>query len=100
MSTVATKKVYYKGNKEKAFALANERAKRQLEHYETSKKFADTEEAYDNLREQINDLFYMVKSKDKNNYLDLLFEIAHIEEAVEVFNIKLNEEYDEMDSED
>jgi hypothetical protein len=100
MTKLATKHVYYRGTKEKAFALQNERSKRLLEHYETSKLFDDTEEAYDNLREKIDSLYHMVKSKNKDNYLDLIFEIAHIEEAVEVFHIKLNEEYDEMNSED
>lgn len=100
MTKVSTKKAYYSGTKEQAFASANERAKRQLEHYETSKEFADTEEAYDNLREKIDSLYHMVKSKNRDNYLDLIFEIAYIEEAVEVFHIKLNEEYDEMNSED
>jgi len=100
MTKLATKHVYYRGTKEKAFALQNERSKRLLEHYETSKSFADTEEAYDNLREKVNELYYNVKSKNANNYLDLIFEIAYLEEALEVFHIKLNEEYDEMNNED
>ena len=100
MTKLATKHVYFNGTKETAFASANERAKRQLEYYETSKLFDDTEDAYDDLRQKIDSLYHMVKSKNKDNYLDLLFEIAHIEEAVEVFHIKLNEEYDEMNNED
>jgi hypothetical protein len=84
----------------KKVARFDERAKRQLEHYEASKLFNDTEEAYDDLREKINNLYHSVKSKNHNNYLDLIFEIAYLEEALEVFSIKLNEEYDEMNDED
>lgn len=84
----------------KKVARFDERAKRQLEHYETSKEYEDTEEAYDVLFEKIASLSHMVRSKNKDNYLDLIFEIAYLEEALEVFHIKLNEEYDEMNSED
>lgn len=100
MTKLATKKVYYKGTQEKAFALANERAKRQLEFYETSKEYEDTEEAYSVLFEKIANLSDMVRNKNKSNYLDLIFELCHLEEALEVFSIKLNEEYEEMINED
>lgn len=100
MTKLATKKVYYKGTKDKAFVLANERAKRQLEFYETSKEYEDTQEAYEVLFEKIANLSELVRSKTKNNYLDLLYELYYLEEALEVFSIKLNEEYDEMSNED
>ena len=100
MTKLATKHVYYRGTKEKAFALQNERSKRLLEHYEISKEYEDTQEAYEVLFEKISSLSDDVRCKNKNNYLDLIFEIAYIEEALEVFKIKLNEEYDEMNNED
>lgn len=85
---------FYQGTPEQALAYAEDICRRFNEHKVASENYATIDDAITNLVGEIDNLANTLRYQSRDNWLDAIFQFAHIQQALDIVRIKVEQAYD------